>query len=290
MAGGMWFRVNRDRPCPICGKPDWCLVSEDGTAAICPRIDEGSMRRCGEAGWLHRVTDRTGIPRRQFKTHIHAIRGPGPDLARHCKGYRQRLTGDQLQALSRDLGLSEASLERLGTGFDGQAYTFPMFDHRHQIVGIRRRFPDGRKRAVRGSHQGLFVPSDITDAEPLLVCEGPTDTAAGLDLGFRAVGRPSCQTGMDLLVQFFRGQDVMVIGDNDGPGRRGAELAACRLALHCPVVKVIIPPPGVKDLRDWLSCGASHESLVQEIESVKAVRLNLRTQIRGNTDVKRNRY
>ena len=40
-------------PCPVCGKPDWCLVAEDGSAAICARIEEGSVKRCGDAGWLH---------------------------------------------------------------------------------------------------------------------------------------------------------------------------------------------------------------------------------------------
>ena len=44
-----WKRVSRSDPCPICGKPDWCVVAED--AVICARIE--SLKRCGEAGWLH---------------------------------------------------------------------------------------------------------------------------------------------------------------------------------------------------------------------------------------------
>lgn len=46
-------RVSRQNPCPICGKPDWCLVAPDGSAAICQRVTEGAVKKCGEAGWLH---------------------------------------------------------------------------------------------------------------------------------------------------------------------------------------------------------------------------------------------
>ena len=28
-------RFNRESPCPICGKPDWCLVTTDKGVAIC---------------------------------------------------------------------------------------------------------------------------------------------------------------------------------------------------------------------------------------------------------------
>ena len=49
--------VSASNPCPVCRKPDYCLVALDGTAAICPRVEAGSVKRCGDAGWLHRLTD-----------------------------------------------------------------------------------------------------------------------------------------------------------------------------------------------------------------------------------------
>lgn len=48
--------------CPICGKSDWCLISsidpEDPPEVICPREETGSVRRVGDAGWLH-ILDKT---------------------------------------------------------------------------------------------------------------------------------------------------------------------------------------------------------------------------------------
>lgn len=43
--------------CPVCGKPDWCIVSIDDprspSAAICQRVSEGSIRYIEESGYLH---------------------------------------------------------------------------------------------------------------------------------------------------------------------------------------------------------------------------------------------
>lgn len=52
-----WTRTSADIPCPICGKPDWCLVSSENTAApkavLCCRIEKGATRILGNAGYLH---------------------------------------------------------------------------------------------------------------------------------------------------------------------------------------------------------------------------------------------
>jgi hypothetical protein len=48
-----WLRTNKKRRCPICGAPDWCGISEDGTAAICMRTP--SEKKVAKSGWLHRL-------------------------------------------------------------------------------------------------------------------------------------------------------------------------------------------------------------------------------------------
>jgi len=35
-------RVSKANPCPVCGNPDWCLITEDGSTVICQLIQEGA--------------------------------------------------------------------------------------------------------------------------------------------------------------------------------------------------------------------------------------------------------
>src|SRR4051812_36138285 len=92
-------RVSKATPCPVCEKPDWCLVARDRSAAICQRVK--SDRECGQAGYLHRLTT-TGPVRRGMQTRrIVVTIGAGSNfepLADRC----HREGWHQLQHLSAD--------------------------------------------------------------------------------------------------------------------------------------------------------------------------------------------
>lgn len=52
-------RVRRGTPCPICDKPDWCSVSEDGAIVICMRVSDGSFADTKDGlGHIHRLKER----------------------------------------------------------------------------------------------------------------------------------------------------------------------------------------------------------------------------------------
>ncbi|KKK85355.1 hypothetical protein LCGC14_2774130, partial [marine sediment metagenome] len=52
-----WTRTSEDIPCPVCGKPDWCMVSAEDTddpkAVLCCRVKKGAAKELGDAGYLH---------------------------------------------------------------------------------------------------------------------------------------------------------------------------------------------------------------------------------------------
>lgn len=52
-----WTRTSTETPCPVCGKPDWCMISaerpENPRAVLCCRVRDGARRNLGTAGYLH---------------------------------------------------------------------------------------------------------------------------------------------------------------------------------------------------------------------------------------------
>ena len=53
-----WAEVKKSNPCPLCGKPDWCSVSENGEAVLCRRLDPGSQ----PPDWKHIKDSSDGFP------------------------------------------------------------------------------------------------------------------------------------------------------------------------------------------------------------------------------------
>lgn len=277
-----FHRVSKREHCPICEKSDWCLVSNDGATAICMRVDNGRPANCG--GWIHILKApprRTFIPRRPTCPLPQLF-----DAARVMSGYRDEFTAekvghdifDSLLEIADDLHLCAADIDRLKVGRSAfnDAWAFPMRDGSGKIVGIRlRRYNSSDKWSVSGSKDGLFYDPDLQPLESvykgvrgreIVIVEGATDAIAGYTLGLPAVGRSSCNTGVEHLKELcsrLRVNRVTIVADNDPyksrPGsasrpptrwRPGLDGAA-RLAKDLGRLYRIVRPPE-KDLRDWL--------------------------------------
>jgi hypothetical protein len=280
-----FIRVTRRDPCPVCGKPDWCLRKPDNSAAICTRVE--SQKRVGKqdfAGFLHSFDNGNDFRRvvRPFTTvkNEPAVIIDWPALTVSCV---KALPGGALECFAASLGLSSDSLRRLNVGWHRakRSYSFPMKDETGRLVGIRLRRPNGNKFAVHGSRQGLFIPYGLRLDErllaPLFITEGPTDGAALLDLGLAAVGRPSCLGGVALLTKLarrLRPEQVVIVADQDIVGRRGAEVLAASLVTITPV-RVITPPAGIKDARAWKRAGATAADIFSAVDATFSKKLKI---------------
>ncbi len=266
-----WLRVSRQRPCPICGKPDWCSITEDGAAACCMRISEGAVAHVDQGhgvGHIHQLDASEALPLRFCESRpAVGTRTERPafalDYGAILRRWRACTSTEAIQALAAGLGVSRESLERLEATWapERAAWAFPMHDDRRQVVGIRLRGSQGQKFALNGSHAGVFLPRGLDSRSTLLICEGPTDTAAALTLGYQAVGRPSCSGGTNILcdmLQAGRRRDVVILADSDGPGRCGARQLADRIVGIVRSFKVIAAAPH-KDIREWLQAGVGRD-------------------------------
>jgi P4 family phage/plasmid primase-like protien len=262
------------------------------------------------------------------------------------------------QALADQLGVSVASLRAIEIGlmpcddYNHWAWTSPERDSKGNVIGITKRYPNGKKLAVAGAERGLTyvknqagtdryanrkwerVSKDypcticnksdgcmypkgeyenpnavvcvhvsegsdrplsedapgflhildparqrsisllLPSEHPILVVEGASDVCAAFDLGFTAVGRPSAQGGGHGLVELLSGHTCVIMGENDaGAGRRGMESTFNSLREARIACSKVMPPDGVKDLRQWVQAGLTQTELLAYIERTQEATL-----------------
>jgi len=163
----------------------------------------------------------------------------------------QYLLENYPQWLEDKWNVSWAILDDMLIGSDSEAATIPMWNEAGQIIGIQRQFPDGFKCAVDGSSNGLFRSWYILDGGTLHVCEGASDTAVMLDMGFNTIGRANNNSCNELVCAFVKAhmiRRVTVIADNDKPGIMGAKRLRGMLSEEDIPSNMLIPP--FKDVRE----------------------------------------
>ncbi|MGL6073422.1 MAG: hypothetical protein ACRC8S_04580 [Fimbriiglobus sp.] len=257
--------VTRERPCPACGHPDWCLIADDGNACICQRVEQGSRKRCGDAGWLHVLVE-SSQPHQGSSSKAQNTPGSWEFQA---KRFAENLTPEKRAKLATLLGLPSDGLDSLplvGMNPGDKGFTsWPEFDALGNVIGINRRFKSGDKKAMPKSKRGLTLPTGWQDRPgPLLIVEGATDAAALTAAGLCAVGTYAAGQGSKLLAELLakwpKDREIVIVGENDQkddghwPGKDGAiRLANDLTKLLGRPVKWSMTPDGVKDSRDWLT-------------------------------------
>ncbi|MCK5613788.1 hypothetical protein KAR91_68620, partial [Candidatus Pacearchaeota archaeon] len=102
---------------------------------------------------------------------------------------------------------------------------------------------------------------------PIIIVEGASDVLAAMALGFVAIGRPSAEGGMEILHEMpLTGHEVWIIGDNDaGAGKKGMQKTHLNIKDVVENIKCILPPEGIKDLRQWVQRGLTQASLFEYV-------------------------
>lgn len=258
-----WMRCSKARPCPICGRADWCCWLSDGAAFFCMRTNVevagwkmGSTKESGGTTYFSQP-DSPSIQKAppERKATINKCVIPWDQISAEAESL---LSERLLMSLCRSLKLSRESLKKLCVGWNlhYEAFTFPMRSLTTQkIIGIRTRTLCGAKFALTGSHQGYFLPSPTStfNKEFLYLCEGLTDTAAIAELGLDVIGRASCSHVSKSLIEECANKKVVIIADSDEAGIRGANNLQSKLRMGQSVI--LIPPKDYKDARLWVTAG-----------------------------------
>ena len=313
-----WKRTTKAEPCPICGK-DRCQINGDGNEIVCNRASQST------GGWV--AEGRSGDGRTHYTDSIRrdaiienakqeqesAKRTYGfklsplqpvvplparqtvkkvavKDWGDQSAIYQQAVT-TQVDQLAEELGLPSQSLVMVGAGWreDLQQITWPHKDDTGRTIGLAtRKLHTGAKSSVKGTKAGLFYTDDWDQGGPIMLVEGPTDTAAMLSFNLTVIGRPSNTGGVEYLASMLRdvppSRNIIVIGEEDHritdagaelfPGRDGAISTAEGIAntLNRPVL-FTFPPKEFKDVREYTAqhqdAGALLVAFHQNIEIVR---------------------
>jgi len=280
--------VKADRPALIAELNAAGVERWNGTACCCPFCEDkhpsagiygnGTARfKCHSCGFEGDIFDvrskRTGRPVADI------LREESRD-AKPSKPKQSAPAPQTIDALSAALGVSVDAIKAQGTHRGENCWRTPERDAQGNIVGHAMRldspiFLSGKwtsKISERGGKRGLTTAWPLSEFagaisdDPILICEGASDQAAGHDLGFVAIGRPSATGGLEYLREVCKAKHVCVVGENDQAGRDGAEKIAAGLHGTAASVRVVFPPEAVKDLRAWKAAGLAGDDLREIID------------------------
>lgn len=268
-----WVRVTTHNRCPICNHIRWCAIRDDGHVR-CMFPDDANpppgwsvQHHYGDGGLLYGPGDSgvaADISRLQLPKAVKRVVKHDWDAV--LRKVQRNITSKLMKNLAKEVGVEDEVVASFGVGWDGRfcAYAIPMFDPGNQVVGIHLRKPDGTKLCVKGSTTGLFL-STLPGLSESVITEGATDAMAAAQLGLWPVGRSGASVATKMLQQISKGLRITIIADADAVGIRGGKFLCDQIRYSADSVAMIVPSEG-KDVREWLSLGATKEHVAHLIE------------------------
>lgn len=222
-------------------------------------------RRSG-SGWMARC------PAHDDRTPSLAIRESQGKILLHCHGgCKQRDVIDALKARGLLEPEKRHSPHRILETYD---YVDECGELLYQVVryepkDFRQRRPNGRGGWLkeRGLRQVLYRLPEVLEASIVFVVEGEKDVETLRSHGFAATTN-SGGANAPWLPQFthaLAGREVILVPDNDAPGRKRVLTIAG--ALLGKAARIIVwELEGNKDISDWFADGHSELELIAQIE------------------------
>lgn len=133
--------------------------------------------------------------------------------------------------------------------------------------GFSQRRPDGQGGWIDNLDGVRRIPyrlPEVIAAQQVLVVEGEKDVETARSLGFVATCNPGgAGKWRSEYSQFLAGKQVVVIPDNDEPGRKHVQQIL--LSLHGKASLKLVKLPAGKDLSEWVELDGTREQLLEQI-------------------------
>jgi DNA primase len=142
---------------------------------------------------------------------------------------------------------------------------------RYQPKDFKQRRPDGKGGWTwkKHPHQVLYRLREVLEAPIVFVVEGERDAETLRDHGFVATTNAGGAKApwLPYYTELLRGREVVLVPDNDTPGRR--RVLTIARALTGNVAKLVIltlDEPAIKDITDWFNAGHSERELISMLD------------------------
>ena len=190
--------------------------------------------------------------------------------------------GCDFESIMKAAGVEPAKPNGKANGKDKLGPIVATYDY-HDAAGklvfqvVRFESKDFRQRAasgewsVKGIEKVPYRLPQLLNANEVYICEGEKDCNNLVKLGLMATTNPG---GADAdgeggkkwpehFARWFDGRHVMLLPDNDDPGRRHVQAVARKLASAAASIKILALPglPDKGDVSDWLASGGTAQKL-----------------------------
>jgi putative DNA primase/helicase len=147
---------------------------------------------------------------------------------------------------------------------------------RYQPKDFKQRRPDGRGGWIwrKGERQVLYRLPEVIEAPIVFVVEGERDVETLREYGFVATTNAGGAKAhwAPQYTESLRGREVILIPDNDAPGRKRVLNIARALLGRVARLVVLELEGGSKDVTEWFSQGHSELELIAQLDSEEVSR------------------
>ncbi len=140
---------------------------------------------------------------------------------------------------------------------------------------IRRKSKKGKGQyvwSIKGIDEVLYNLPMVNEASTIYIVEGEKDADALIELNLAAT--TTCMgagSWLESFTPYMQDKTVVILPDNDDPGREHAELVASQVKKVAKSIQIVelpgLPPKG--DVSDWFEAGHGKEDLLKEIAKIQ---------------------
>jgi hypothetical protein len=138
----------------------------------------------------------------------------------------------------------------------------------------------GWKWSLEGIRKVPYWLPEVMSAEEVFVVEGEKDVESLRRWGLTATCNPGgAGKWKDEYSKFLKGKRVVVLQDNDEPGRKHALAVVQSVAPYAAEVQLVLPFQEAKDVSDWIANGGTKEQFRKLVEETSAYKPSMESSI-----------